>query len=249
MSLLAKAEGGERILVPAGTHVARAYGIVDLGTQYSAKFSNWAHKILIQWELPTERMDDGRPLAISKTYTLSTNEKASLRKDLESWLGRSISAKEERDGFPIGSMLGAPCMLSVVHSEGSNGKVYANIGAVMSVPKGMTVPEQENPAVVYEVENGKDAVFNALPDWIKQKIEQSKEFAGDDEPMQETSDTDVPFTDGPITDAQMQQLKGLYTAKGLTKEQFLGMLPEGVQKPSGLTEVQAARLLKDLAGV
>jgi len=195
--LTARNEGGERILIPAGTHVARCYGIIDLGTQYSEKFGNWSHKVQFQWELPNESMDDGRPLAISKKYTISLNEKANLRHDLESWLGRSITPQEEKEGFALGSMLGAPCLLSVIHAD-SNGKTYANIAGVMSVPKGTTVPDQSNPAVSYDVENGRDAVYTKLPDWIKNIIEESKEFKGADEPETEEaepdlSDTSLPF--------------------------------------------------------
>ena len=97
------------------------------------------------------------------------------------------------------------------------------------------------------MENGKDAVYAKLPEWIRTIIDQSKEFKGDEPELEETSDTDVPFGDGPITDEQMKQLKGLYETKGLTREQFLAKLPEGVKLPSGLSEVQAARLIKELA--
>lgn len=191
--LNAKNEGGERIIIPAGTHVARCYGIIDLGTQYSEKFGNSSRKVQIQWELSSELMDDGRPLAISKKYTLSLNEKANLRKDLESWLGRGITEQEEKNGFALGSMLGAPCLLSVIHAE-SGGKTYANIAGVMSIPKGTQVPPQSNPMVSYDVENGKDAVFEKLPEWIRTMIEQSKEFKDGDEPTaEEAADTSVPF--------------------------------------------------------
>lgn len=246
--LTARNEGGERILIPAGTHVARCYGIIDLGTQYSEKFGNWSHKVQFQWELPNELMDDGRPLAISKKYTISLNEKANLRKDLESWLGRSITAKEEKEGFALGSMLGAPCLLSVIHAD-SNGKTYANIAGVMSVPKGTTVPDQSNPAVSYDVENGRDAVYAKLPDWIKNIIEESKEFKGAGEPETEEaepdlSDTSEPFSDGPITDEQMKQLKALYTMTGMDSPSFKVMLaPYGAKLPSGLTEIQASGLI------
>src|SRR5664280_1243118 len=179
--LNAKNEGTERIIIPAGTHVARCYGVIDLGTQYSEKFGNSSRKVQVQWELPNELMDDGRPLAISKKYTLSLNEKANLRKDLESWLGRSITEKEEKEGFALGSLLGAPCLLSVIHAE-SNNKTYANIAGVMSVPKGTAVPEQSNPMVSYDVENGKDAVYEKLPEWIRKVIEESKEFKDSGEP-------------------------------------------------------------------
>lgn len=253
MSLLAKNEGGEHIVVPAGTHVARCYGIVDLGTQYSEKFGNWSHKVLFQWELPNEQMDDGRPLAISKKYSLSLNEKSNLRHDLESWLGRSITAKEEKEGFALGSMLGVPCLLSVIHAE-SNGKTYANIAGVMSVPKGTTVPDQVNPFVSYDIENGKDAIYEKLPEWIRLIIGQSREFQGDETPVpeetpEEQEETGVPFADGPITPAQMAQLKQLFTVKKMTNQQFVAKLPAGVRLPSGLTESQAEVLIKELMEV
>lgn len=56
-----------------------------------------------------------------------------------------------------------------------------------------------------------------------------------DEP-EEGDDADIPFTDGLITAEQLAQLKVLYTTKGLTREQFLGMFPDGVKLPSGLSE-------------
>lgn len=197
MSLLVKNEGSERVIIPAGTHQARCYGVIDLGTQYSERFGTWARKVMLQFELPLEVMDDGRPLAISAKYTLSLNEKANLRHILESWLGRQITAEEEKNGFALGSMLGAPCLLSVTHSD-SNGKVYANVVAVMSVPKGTKVPDQSNPAISYDVENGKDPVFEKLPEWIRTAISQSREFKGETEPdteptAEELADTNVPF--------------------------------------------------------
>ena len=195
--LNAKNEGAERIIIAAGTHVARCYGVIDLGTQYSERFGNSSRKVQVQWELPNELMDDGRPLAISKRYTLSVNEKANLRKDLESWLGRGITAEEEKDGFALGGMLGAPCLLSIIHAE-SNGKTYANIAAVMSVPKGTKVPEQSNPTVSYDVENGKDAVFEKLPEWIRTMIQQSKEFKDGDEPETEEPAPDLADTSPPF---------------------------------------------------
>lgn len=181
MGLIAKNEVGEKDIIPAGTHVARCYGIIDLGTQYSEKFGKWANKIMFQFELPADLTDDGRPPVISKKYTLSLNNKASLRKDLESWIGRSITANEGRDGFALGWMLGAACLLSIVHS-GNAEKAYAYIAGVMSVPEDMVVPDTVNPAVLYNIKGGEDAVYASLPDWVKSLIQQSREFKGNEEP-------------------------------------------------------------------
>lgn len=186
MGLIAKNEVGEKDVISSGTHVARCYGIIDLGTQYSEKFGKWANKIMLQFELPGD-LTDGRPSIISKKYTLSLNDKASLRKDLESWLGRAVTAEEERDGFALSSMLGSACLLSILHGENGD-KTYAYVAGVMSVPDGTVVPDAVNPAVLYDIDGGKDAVYAGLPDWIKNLIQQSREFKGDEQPAETQAD-------------------------------------------------------------
>ena len=77
---------------PAGMHIARCYRLIDLGTQpksFQGKPTGEARKIMASWELLGEdRMDDGKPFTMSKSWFLSMHEKATLRKDLESWRGR-----------------------------------------------------------------------------------------------------------------------------------------------------------------
>jgi hypothetical protein len=71
MYLPAPSEGGSYTPPPVGTHLALCYRIIDLGTQkttYNGE-TKTAHKLMISWELPQERMDDGRPFAISKRCT------------------------------------------------------------------------------------------------------------------------------------------------------------------------------------
>src|SRR6185369_175718 len=62
--------------------------------------------------------------------------KAKLRKDLEAWRGR-IFTFDELAGFDLESVIDVPCLLSVVHRQGSKGGKFANVGAVMKLPKGM----------------------------------------------------------------------------------------------------------------
>jgi hypothetical protein len=80
-------------------------------------------------------------------------------------------------------MLGAPCLLSILHGENAE-KAYAYIAGVMSVPEGMVVPGAINPVVLYDIDNGEDAVYAKLPDWVKNLIQQSREFKGDEEPAE-----------------------------------------------------------------
>src|ERR1700761_8167252 len=106
--------------VPAGTHLGICYRVIDLGTQ-ETNFSGEVkhqHKVMLSWEIPEEKMDDGRPFAISQSYTWSMHEKAKLRKDLEAWRGAAFAAKDFGEGgFDIRNLLDKPCTLSIVHKQ------------------------------------------------------------------------------------------------------------------------------------
>ena len=78
--------GGEFPILDEASYVARIYSVVDIGIHQT----NFGEKqqIIVTWELPTEVSDEGLPHAISKFYTLSLNDKANLRKDLEKMKGK-----------------------------------------------------------------------------------------------------------------------------------------------------------------
>lgn len=167
---------------PAGTFMAVCYRVIDLGTQDGS----WQgkpkkqHKILISWEMPDEKMSDGRPFTISSRYTWSMSEKAALRKDLESWRGKPFGdADFGEDGFAIKNIIGKPCLLTVVHTT-KNGKTYANIKGIAGLMKGMTAPERiENETVFLGLneDDWKRDVFYKLSDNIQNTIKSSPEYA------------------------------------------------------------------------
>ncbi len=167
MTFIAKnTGGGDFELIPAGTHLAICYLLVDLGQQQT----NFGikHQIMLGWELSNELMEDGRPFAITNTYTLSLNEKANLRKHLESWRGAAFT-EEEAEGFDVSNILGAHCMLSVIHNSKDN-KTYSNISAISATVKGMEVPQRVNDMVAYDIDEPNDLAFKKLPEWIQKKI-------------------------------------------------------------------------------
>ena len=180
MSLMVNAGsggGGDFEQVPAGTFAARCYQIIDLGHQTfewkgEAKV---APKVRITWEI-NEMMKDGRPFSISKEYTASIGEKANLRKDLEAWRNRKFSA-QELAAFSLENVLGAPCLLGIVHVPSKDGsKTYANLGSIMALPKGMECPELVNPAVKFDIGNFDQDIFNSLTNYVQKKILMSKEL-------------------------------------------------------------------------
>lgn len=197
MPLLAtEGGGGQRQLAPPGTHVARCYQLIDLGTQsgeYAGK-PNKKHKVRLSWELPDELavFDDKKgeePFAVHKTYTLSLNEKSVLRHDLESWRGKAFTA-DELKGFDIAKLLGVACLLTIVH-ETKGDKTYANVNGVAKLAKGMQCGEPVNKPVKYEVEDGRNDTFKALPEFLQTMIANCEEWkreepeAADEHPGEE----------------------------------------------------------------
>lgn len=200
MTILAKDNGGRDYKpIPQGTHIAICNAVVDCGVQPGGRFKP-QHKIYIRFEVPAERVEfekDGvkqeGPMQIGKFYTLSLSEKANLRKDLVAWRGRQFTA-EELAGFDVSKLLGVPCQITVAHETGADQKTYANIIAVMGLPKGMAKPKAERPLLLYSPED--KASFDQLPKWLQEKVSVSSErveevgarFAKD-----EDFDDDIPF--------------------------------------------------------
>jgi len=135
MPIVAKS-GTDYKPAPAGTHSAVCVDVVDLGilaVTYAGETKE-QHKIEIVWQIAEDR-DDGKPYTIKRRYTCSLHEKASLRRDLESWRGKPFT-DEECQGFDIEVLIGVPCMLGVVHNTTAKG-TFANPSAIMQLPKGM----------------------------------------------------------------------------------------------------------------
>ena len=180
MGLTAKDSGGKDFdPVAQGMHHAICYGLYDLGTHFSEKFGKSSRKVLLQWELPNSRIDidrDGEmvnlPRAISKQYTLSLHEKSNLRKDLESWRGKTFT-KAELEGFNVQKLLGINCTIQVLHRT-KDDRTYANVGTIVPLMTG-NKQEPENPIRFFSFEEESD-IPEGTPDWIIDIIEDSKEW-------------------------------------------------------------------------
>lgn len=185
MAILATNTGTTRELTPAGNYIARCYSMIQIGTitDNIQGVEKTLHKVRIGWEFPLElkvfNEEKGeQPLVHSEEYTLSMHEKSNLRKMLASWRGRDFTADEAKS-FDITALLGKACMVNIIHapSKSDPTKIYANIGSVSSIPKGMDVPEQINLTFELSYDNFSWDKFNTLPDFIKEKMKRSIEFA------------------------------------------------------------------------
>jgi hypothetical protein len=169
-------------LPPAGTQLATCYRVIDLGTQETTYLgqSKRQHKVLLSWELPDEKMADGRPFTISQRYTWSMSEKASLRKDLESWRGVPFTERDfGKSGFDVKNIIGKSCLLNIVHAEKGD-KRYANITSVSKLMKGQTPPADgpvnEKMYLWLHESRWSPEIFHKLSDGLKSAIMSSPEY-------------------------------------------------------------------------
>lgn len=207
MPIIAQNKEGNFEIVPAGNHLARCFSMVEIGTNIDPFYQKPRTTVRVTWELPLEKKvfkpENGeQPFNISKEYTLSMNEKANLRRDLESWRGKGFTDKEA-EAFDISKLLTVPCMLNVIHKKNDKGKEYAFVAGITPVPKGMTCPAQINETFVLSYSEWDDSKFKALPEWLRERMEQTKEFKAilegslpgvEDEPVtQDQGNDDLPF--------------------------------------------------------
>jgi len=179
--------------MPTGTHIAICTTVVNLGPQESP----WGvkNKHYIAFEVPAVRVEwkkDGKdmegPAIIGSRYTSSLSPKAILRQHLESWRGKAFT-EGELEGFDLQNLLGIPCMISVVHSD--DGK-YANIAAIMGIPTGTPVPNQEGETLKYdETDTSAASDLTKLPEWMQKLIN-----AGAHEPYVPAAESENPAPQG-----------------------------------------------------
>lgn len=207
--------GGNFKRVPAGVHIGRCFSMIDLGTQhtegqYGVKMQ---HKIRIGWELFGEDENgaplvvdvDGKqmPMTISKSYTVSLHEKASLRKDLAAWRGRDFT-EEEAKVFDVSKLIGVYGMVNVTTSE-TNGKTYSNVSGLTPIPSALknAKPAGVHAPLVFDLDKPDIAVFDSFHEKLQVAIKRSPEWhqfakrgGGEGAPMMETEreyEEEAPF--------------------------------------------------------
>ena len=179
--------GSDFKLPPAGSFMARLYRIIDIGTQTTEWMGKkkMQRKIICMFELHGEDNDgqplqtaEGKPLIVSKRYTLSLDEKATLRKDLEAWRGKAFTQEEMRK-FDLQNILGAWCMLNIIERQGQNGNTYSNVSSVTPVPsviKQSGLPQPINKNEMFNLQKPDMAIFETFSENLKTKITSSPEW-------------------------------------------------------------------------
>lgn len=167
--------------VPAGTHVARLYQIIHIGTvkfEYKGE-TKFSDKIRLTFELSNERKvfnegEEPRPFSISREFGYSMSPKSHLRPFLEGMAGAKMH-DDEAYNFETETMLGDACLLNVVHVD-KDGNTYANIQSASPLIKGMEAPPLFNKAQLIDVNTSTLEEIDALPEFLRDKIKSSEEY-------------------------------------------------------------------------
>lgn len=140
MAIIVRDTGGNFPPCPEGLHQAVCVDVVDLPDQETA----FGVKDMVQITWQTEDIEtqdkDGnltgksQRYLVFRRYNASLNKKSSLFKDLSSWRGRKFTP-EELAGFDVEKLIGVNCQIQVAHNIKDGGGVYANVQAVVPLPR------------------------------------------------------------------------------------------------------------------
>lgn len=183
MPTIAQKPNMNRVLPTEGTHIARVIGFIYMGTlddEYMG-VKKKLQKIRLTFELPEElhvfkEGDDAKPLVHSQEYTLSMGSKSNLRPIVEGIIGTSLM-DEEAYGFNLESLIGLTCLVSLKKGKTAKGSDYVKISSTSKLMKGQSCKPAFNDYKILNYEDKWDkAYFDALPSFIKEKMEKSDEY-------------------------------------------------------------------------
>ena len=184
-------------LIEAGLQRGVCYCIVDIGTQETPFLDddgNQKHvrQVTLGWEVTDVRMPKGddRPRVMSKTFTLSLHEKATLRKWVHSWRGAELTDDEARE-FDLRGLLGAKFQLQVMQRPSKKtGEPYSYINSVLPPAKGQD-NEAENELLWFSLDED-EPLPETKHTWLIESIQKSPEWKAKDDMPYEASDDDPP---------------------------------------------------------
>jgi hypothetical protein len=141
MTIVVSETGSNYLPCPEGIYVGVLCDVIDNGlvTQEFAGKTKQVHKVTLRWQVDEINPQNGRRFDVQKRYTLSLNERATLRKDMEAWHGRRFT-NEELSGFDFEELIDTCGQLVVIHQDGRKepSRTFANVQSLMPLAKGMT---------------------------------------------------------------------------------------------------------------
>lgn len=171
----------QKTLQEEGTYVATLYRMIYLGTvegdYRGTPTSNF--QLDLTWELNDEMKvwkegEEAKPVAISKTYTLSLGSKSNLRPIVEGMIGGLSDV--EAVNYDLDELLGKTCLLNITHGVSETGKEKLNL-TTSKLMKSMVVPKPFNKQIILDYQKNWDEVyFQSLPEWLRNKMKGTVEY-------------------------------------------------------------------------
>ena len=134
MAIYARKQNTTYANPPEGLHPAVCVDVIDLGELPTA----WGNKpkIELRWQLDEVNPETQKPFQVRARFTNSLHEKAILRQTLETWRSKKFTS-DELKGWDLEKLIGVCCQVQIIHAPGDEGRVWANVQAVVPFPKGM----------------------------------------------------------------------------------------------------------------
>jgi len=152
--------------IAAGVYNAVCYSLIDTGTAVSKFDGRKKRNIILGWRLLDEKYPDGNCLKIHKTVTFSMNEKATLRRFVQSWFSQ---VQPNLDDFDFRDLLNEGCQLVISPNSAGNNTV-ANI---MPYETAVTFDDVE----LFSLDEWNGGELPAhLDEWKKNQIKESDEY-------------------------------------------------------------------------
>lgn len=196
-TVTAKDAGGGFDPHSEGQHAMLCVDVVDLGTNvelFPGKQPQETAKIALVFasgERQGEKKDE--LTLVTSEMTNSANEKANLRKFLESWRGKSYTPEQVEAGLPLHKLHGQAGLITIEHVLTRKNKKFAKIRSVAQLPPVIPAPDK---AILAEYERPKFLVDRKAQYAEALKKHRASLGAGIPEPEMpngDDTDDDLPF--------------------------------------------------------
>src|SRR5690349_5309204 len=137
----AKDSGGGFTPHTEGQFAMFCVDVVDLGVNvehFADQEPREVAKVALVFASGERQEKDESLVLVTSEMTNSANEKANLRKFLESWRGKSYTQEQAEQGLPLHKLHGQAALISIEHVTTRKGRKFVKISSVAPLPKAMT---------------------------------------------------------------------------------------------------------------
>jgi hypothetical protein len=125
------AGGGDFVHVDEGLHEAIVKDI-SAPVLEDDKYNPGKKKRKVTFVYEVDKLaPNGERMTIPRKYTFSTNPKSNMRPDVESIIGRKLTADEE-EGLDVRTLVGRSAKVLVKHTPKEDGGVWSNVAQVLT---------------------------------------------------------------------------------------------------------------------